>query len=167
MNLILSWLLVLISSVSFADEYQKVTVIADYSNIISSMSDDPHQSGYAVAIYKREDGFLFGHFTFATGSTEGIGAKLFDLHFDGKYLAFKAKTSAYEIVNLRHVRPSRELFEFNGKIHGKRLIGTLTVWDGYNLSKPQSVQKMIFNRIKIATPLSYEVYQSFFEKDPW
>lgn len=160
-------LLALFSILSFAGGQQKTTVISDYSNITTSMSHDPHQSGYAVTIYKREDGFLFGDFTFAPGSTEGVGAKLFDLHFEHGHLVFKAKTSAYEMVSLKRSGPSRELFDFSGEVRGNNLIGTLKVWDGYDLSKPQSVQQVKLKRGNTASPLSYEVHQSIFQKDPW
>lgn len=160
---LLLWLLLSLSvmtTAAFADEAQKVKVVADYSNITTSMPEDPHQSGYAVTIYKRAYGLLFGDFTFAAGSTEGAGGKLFDLHFDKRRLAFKAKTSAYE-------GPSRELFDFNGAVIGSALVGTLKVWNGYDLKKPPSVQWVKLKRGKTAMPLSYEAHQELFQKDSW
>lgn len=163
MNWFLSWLFVSLSLFTVAvsaDEAQKVKVVADYSNITTSMAEDPHQSGYAVTIYKRADGLLFGDFTFAAGSTEGAGGRLFDLNFEKGKLAFKAKTSAYE-------GPSKELFEFNGMVIGNVLTGTLKVWNGYDLKKPASSLRVKLKRVKTAMPLSYEAHQEIFQKDSW
>lgn len=143
----------------------KTQVVADYSNIVTSTSDDPHQSGYAVTVYRRADGLLFGDFTYAPGTTEGVGGKLSELHFASGQLSFRARTaSAYDG---RHSRPTRELFDFKGQVHGNALIGTLTVWDGYDLAKPQSVQPLRMKRVKTAMPLSFEVHQQIFQKEAW
>ena len=156
-------LLVLVSfvlNIAFATEVKQTQVVADYSNITTSILSDPHQSGYAVAIYKREDGLLFGDFTFAAGTTEGAGGKLFDLQLEHGRIAFKAQTSAY-------AGPSKELFEFNGRVQGNLLVGTLTMWNGDNLSKPEFSRFLKLRRVKAARPMSYEVHQSIFQKDPW
>jgi hypothetical protein len=153
-------LLSLVASPTFADEAKKAQVVADYSNITTSMGDDPHQSGYAVTLYRRHDGLLFGDFTFAAGTTEGVGGRMFDLHLENGWLTFKAKTSAYD-------GPSRELFDFKGKVRGGSLVGTLTVWNGYDLKKPESVRSVKLKRVKTAMPLSYEAHQKIFQHDAW
>lgn len=114
-----------------AHESAPAAVVADYSNITTSMDSDPHQSGYAVTLYQRADGLVFGDFTFATGATEAVAGRVFDLRFENAKIAFKAKTSAFE-------GPSKELFGFNGKVQGSALVGTLTQWDGNKLGKPVS-----------------------------
>jgi hypothetical protein len=140
-------------------------VIADYSNITTSIKDDPHQSGYAIAIYKRSDGLLFGDFTYASGTTEGFSGRLFDLNLDGKKISFKAKiSSAYDS---KEKRPTRELFEFRGKIQGNSLIGTMKVWNGYNIKEPEKVQQVKLKREKILTPISHDIHQEIFPKNAW
>lgn len=163
MKRILSWCLVLLSLLAgtvFAGGTAKTQVLADFSNITTSMRDDPHQAGYAVTVYKRDDGFLFGDFTFAAGTTEGVGGKLFDLHFERGRLAFKAKTTAY-------AGPSKELFAFQGDIRGNSLVGTLSVWDGCDQKKPESVRRVTLKRVNTAMPLSYEAHQKIFSHDAW
>jgi hypothetical protein len=156
-------LAMLVSSHVLAAGSKAIKIPGEYSNIITFMLDDPHQSGYAVSIYKREDGFLFGNFTFAAGSVEGSVGKLFDLNVDGNKVEFKAKTSAYGTDR----GPSKELFEFKGVMHKTALIGTLTLRDGYDLTKPGSVKRVILKREKGFTPLSYKSYQTIFDKDAW
>lgn len=129
------------------------------------MDTDPHQSGYAVVIYKREDGFLFGDFTYATGATEGVGARLTDLVVDGAYVSFKAKISA--AFDVGNARATRELFVFKGKITGDSLVGMLTVWDGFDMRKPKNERQIKLKRKKIAMPLSYEMHQAIFSEDAW
>jgi hypothetical protein len=138
-------------------------IVGDYSNIVTSMPHDPHQTGYAVTIYKRKDGLLYGDFTYAPGAIEVSKGKLFDLHVDGNKVEFKAKTSAYGEERGR----SKELFEFKGVMHKTALVGTLKLWDGYDLNKPDSVERVVLKRQKGFTPLSYEDYQYFYEKDAW
>ena len=150
---------------AIAIDVPNVQVVAHYSNIQSYTGSDPHQSGYAVVIYKRHDGYLFGDFTYAPGSTEGSGGRLLDLRIDGKRISFKAKTSsAYDATNRR---PTRELFEFKGIFDGNALIGILTLWNGYATSEPQSKQQVKLKREKIAMPLSYEAHQKIFPSDAW
>lgn len=168
MKWLLSWCLVALSLLAgsvLADGASKVQVLANYSNITTSMDDDPHQAGYAVTLYRRQDGLLFGDFTFAPGTTEGFGGKLNSLKFDGVALAFEAKiSSAYDVHNNR---PTRELFDFKGKVKGGVLIGTLTQWNGYDLRKPEFVKQIKMKRVKTAMPLSFEDHQEIFQKDPW
>lgn len=144
-------------------EVENAIVVADYSNIHSSMPDDPHQAGYAVTLYKRSDGLLFGDFTYATGTTEGVGGGLFDVRFKEQEISFKTKLSAYKTPN----GTSRELFEFTGKVQGNYLIGTLTQWDGNDSKNPKSRHVIQLKKSNTARPISYEVHQKIFPKESW
>ena len=168
MKRLLYWCLVSLSLLAghvCANGASKVQVVANYSNITTSMDDDPHQAGYAVTLYRREDGLLFGDFTFASGATEGAGGKLFSVKFDSQGFSFKAKaSSAYDVHNSRQ---TRELFEFKGKVEGSVLVGTLTQWIGYDLRKPEFVKQIKLKRVTTARPMSFEGHQEIFQKDPW
>lgn len=159
----LRWMILwlsMVSAVSSATGTPAVRVVANYSNITTSVREDPHQSGYAVTIYQRGDGLLFGDFTFAAGSIEAVGGKLSELKFDRGLVSFKAKTSAYD-------GPSREIFEFKGKVHGRVLTGLLTIRDGYAPQKPPIEKNVSLRHIKVAMPISYEAHKALFQKEPW
>lgn len=157
----------LICNIAFAADLQKTEVVGRYSNISTSMTHDPHQSGYSIILYKRSDGLFFGDFTFAMGSAEAASAKLLDLYFDGTNLKFKAKTSAYQILDKNQNRPSKELFEFSGKLKDQVLAGSLIVRDGYDLERPQSAQTIRLKRIKAKNSLSYEAHEEIFKQEAW
>jgi hypothetical protein len=160
-------LAMLVSNHVWAAGLKTNNIVGDYSNIVTSMPHDPHQTGYAVTIYKRKDGLLYGKFTYAPGAIEAFSGKLFDLHVDGNKVEFKAKTSAGEIHSWMRNDPSRELFKFKGVMRKTALVGTLTLWDGYDLNKPDSVERVVLKRQKEFTPLSYEDYQYLYDKDAW
>jgi hypothetical protein len=140
-----------------------IKIPGEYSNTVTSMSHDPHLTGYVVMINKRKDGLLYGKFTYAPGAIEAFSGKLLDLHVDGNKVEFKAKTSSGE----KNRVPSRELFEFKGVMRKTALVGTLKLWDGYDLNKPDSVERVVLKRQKGFTPLSYKDYQYFYDKDAW
>lgn len=132
--------LFLVSS-SLAEEGQ-IRLIGHYSDIETYNISDPHQLGYAVDLYERSDGMIFGDFTYAPGTTEGFGATLYDIQLNKKtkVLTFKAKLSAGREMSKDYDRDAQNIFTFSGSLGNKFIIGNLVITSGY---APAVVQKKI------------------------
>lgn len=111
----------------------EVRLIGHYDNIKASNSPDPHQFGYGMSLYRRTDGLVFGSFVYASGTTEGSNALLYDIELDQdkKLLTFKAKLSSGSEPSGSGFRETREIFAFKGSIAGKFVSGKLVRTDGY------------------------------------
>lgn len=102
--------------------------------------EDPHLiSGYHVNLFQCADQ-LFGHIGVATGSTEGVSGRMYDISFNQKTgaLSFKSKfsdgwESSKEIGP--EGRESRKLFAFSGKVTKTHLNGTVTLRSAYTPQK--------------------------------
>lgn len=152
--------LFLVSS-SLAEEGQ-IRLIGHYSDIETYNTSDPHQLGYAVHLYERNDGLLFGHFTYAPGTTEGFGATLYDIQLNKKtnFLTFKAKLSAGREMTKNYDRVTRNIFTFSGSVSNKFITGDLILTSGYEPGVVQEKVKVRLRRdrskwVRSYTPKSY------------
>ena len=118
-------------------ELGDVHLIGHYDNIVTSMSEDPHQYGFGVDLYRRSDGMAFGNFTYAPGTTEGFGAVLYDIQLNEKsrLIRFKAKLSAGSESHNNVYRDTRDAFTFEGTISDKLIVGKLVHSDGHEPKK--------------------------------
>lgn len=125
----------------------RVETLGVYSNVRVSGGEDPHAEGYDCELY-RENGELFGLFYSSQGMVgDTPRGRLQDLRYDpadGR-LRFRARLT----LGVEHSRdtgpdgrPSRDLFEFDGRLDGTRLSGSLTRRDGYHPERPGETQKV-------------------------
>jgi len=128
-----------------------VETVGVYSNVRIGHGEDPHAYGYDVELY-RENGALFGLFY----SSQGIvgdtpRGRLQDVRYDaasGK-LFFRAKLTIgqeYSKDSGPDGRPSRDLFEFDGRLSAKTLSGALLHRNGY---RPQEVDEREMVTLKL------------------
>lgn len=124
-----------------------VETVGIYSNVRISHSEDPHAYGYEVELY-RENGQLFGLFYSAQGlAGDTPRGRLQDLRYDaasGK-LSFRAKLTVgreYSRESGDDGRPSRDLFEFDGRLSAKALSGEVVHRDGYHPEQPGEREKI-------------------------
>lgn len=127
---------------------ERVEVLGIFSNQVSSSSDDPHLEGYSVTLY-REGKILFGRFCWATG-IEVPCAPLQDAFLgpNGK-LEFAVRLSAGTEISKAtgpKGRPARNLIGFSGKWSTTRIDGQLSKRNGYDLSLPAEVEKIVLER---------------------
>lgn len=120
----------------------KVETLGVYSNVrITGSGDDPHAEGYDCELY-RENGQVFGLFYSSQGMVgDTPRGRLQDVRYDPvkRTLFFRAKLTLGQEINRDtgpDGRPSRDLFEFDGTLDGKRLSGSLTHRDGYRPNEP-------------------------------
>lgn len=158
--------LTLVTGYAFANTTNEVKAIGEYSNIQTSMADDPHQSGYAVTLFRRVNGEVFGEFTYAPGTTEGFGGRLYEVKNCGRKLAFKAKVSAGQSSS---GEPDKTLFNFVGTLGRSAIVGTISIWDGYDMKKPVRVEKVKLKRDAASgmSPEDYSVYLKFAPAAAW
>ncbi|MET3139689.1 hypothetical protein AAKU61_004071 [Undibacterium sp. GrIS 1.2] len=81
---------------------------------------------------------IYGRFISGVGSEEPADSLIYDTEFDFKNrtLFFRAKLSEGVEINKDsgiHGRPSKDLFEFNGKVQGDFVSGTIEHKSGYDL----------------------------------
>lgn len=156
---VLLWLS-LVMGHAIANPTSETVALGGYSNIKTSMPDDPHQSGYSVTLFRRVDGQLFGEFTYAPGTTEGFGGRLLEVKRANKWLAFKAKVSAGQSSR---GEPDRKLFVFSGTWVRGAIVGTMTTSDGYRMGKTLRVEKvkLIRNPAIDMSPADYVDYLKY------
>lgn len=113
-----------------------VETVGVYSNVRISHGEDPHAYGYDVELY-RHDGALFGLFYSSQGMVgDTPRGRLQEVRYDaasGK-LFFRAKLTVgreYGKDSGDDGRPSRDLFEFDGKLGAKSLSGVVLHRNGY------------------------------------
>lgn len=149
-----------------AEKIKGVVALGGYSNITTSMVEDPHQSGYSVMLFKRTDGQIYGEFTYAPGTTEGFGGRLYDLKYAGNKLAFKAKVSAGQSSS---GGPDKTLFTFVGTKNRSAIAGAITTWDGYNMKKPIRVEKVRLKRRAAIemSPADYAEHLKYVPAENW
>ena len=150
----------------YAKERSAIHLVGDYSNIITSIDDDPHQSGYAVVLYQLSDGTYFGDFTYAMGSTEAVGSPLIDLKVLDRRISFTARTSSAAEMD---GSPSRELFKFSGVIQDRSIRGVLSKSDGKGKSTKIYTEKirLIRRPLDLMEPKNYEDYLRFAPQAAW
>lgn len=118
-----------------------VETVGFYSNVRISHSEDPHAYGYSVELY-RQNGELFGLFYCAQGlDGDTPRGRLQDLRYDAASgrLFFRAKLTVgreYSRDSGDDGRPSRDLFEFDGRLSAKALVGEVLHRDGYRPREP-------------------------------
>jgi hypothetical protein len=128
-----------------------VETVGIYSNVRISHSEDPHAYGYDVELY-RQNGALFGLLYSSQGMVgDTPRGRLQDVRFDaasGK-LSFRAKLTIgreYSKDSGDDGRPSRDLFEFDGRLSAKTLSGALLHRNGY---RPQEVDEREMVTLKL------------------
>ncbi|MBN7136977.1 hypothetical protein A7A76_19745 [Lysobacter enzymogenes] len=128
-----------------------VETVGVYSNVRIGHSEDPHAYGYDVELY-RHNGALFGLFYSSQGlAGDTPRGRLQDVRFDaasGK-LSFRAKLTVgreYSKDSGDDGRPSRDLFEFDGRLSAKSLAGTVLHRSGY---RPQEVDERETVKLKL------------------
>lgn len=127
-----------------------VETVGVYSDVRIVHGEDPHAYGYQVELY-RENGALFGLFHSSQGlAGDTPRGRLQDIRYDaasGK-LSFRAKLTTgqeYSRDAGPDGRPSRDLYEFDGRLDAKALNGVLVHRDGY---RPQQAGERETVRLK-------------------
>lgn len=116
-----------------------VETVGVYSNVRIGHSEDPHAYGYDVELY-RENGALFGLLYSSQGLVgDTPRGRLQDVRFDAANgtLFFRAKLTTgreYSQDSGPDGRPSRDLYEFDGRLSAKTLSGALLHRNGYRPS---------------------------------
>jgi hypothetical protein len=161
----LLWLSLAIGN-ALANPTKEVGALGGYSNIKTSTDDDPHQFGYSVTLFRRADGQVFGEFTYAPGTTEGFGGRLYDVKHVGNRFAFKAKVSAGQSSS---GGPDKTLFDFIGILGRGAIVGTMTTWDGYSMRRPVRVEKVRLKRNPVIdmSPADYVEYLKYAPAVNW
>lgn len=135
--------------------------------IPTSKHQCPHQFGYAVTLFRRGSDQVFGELTFAAGTTEGFGGRLYDVKMGGKNsFAFKAEISTGQSSN---GGPDKTLFAFAGTLGRSAIVGTMTTWNGYNMRQPVRVEKvkLMRNPAIDLTPDDYLEYLKYAPVAAW
>jgi hypothetical protein len=132
---------------------QRPRFLGEFSNVRYSKE---HAYGVAVELWQT-GGSVFGLLDFAEGLEGDTPAGLLeDVEFDAGTgrISFKAKLSLGIHYCARHPKgiPSRDLFEFSGKLTQDRLAGTLVHSDVLHAKQEPSIQKIVLDR-KAAGPL--------------
>lgn len=140
----------------------EVHTLGFYSNQVSSRSEDPHLEGYSVTLY-REGKILFGRFCWATG-IEVPCAPIQEASLDPHdRLKFKVKMSIGTEISKATApegRPARDLVEFRGKWSSARIKGNLSKLNGYDLSLPETIEKVVL-QLSDVTPDSVKSHEDW------
>lgn len=157
------------SAVSCNSTAGEVVSIGYYSSLKATDDEDPHTiEGYSVSLYKSGD-LVFGSMAVATGSLEPAQGRLYDVEFDHatRKLSFKSRMSSGQETDpsgSREGRPSREQFEFSGRLSAARLTGTMVIKNGYALNKPGERQRISLKRGEHnSPPASVEKWRSSYK----
>ena len=162
-----SFLILYFYTSSMAEAPGNIRFLGEYSNIVTYPNDDDaHQSGYAVNLYRRHSGFVFGDFIYATGATEGVRSQLIDLKVANNRISFTARTSASEDVD---GTLTKDLFKFSGVIQKKSIRGVLSKSDGKKHDSEVQLEKIILVRqpLVLMAPKNYEDYLKFVPQAAW
>lgn len=114
---------------NFPGEQSPISFIGEFSNVRHTAE---HAYGYSVQLW-REGDKIFGLFTAASGLAGDVPCGLLeDVRFNPPTGAFSftAKLSVASIyMGKGRQEPTRDLFSFNGTLHGAVLAGSLTHLD--------------------------------------
>jgi hypothetical protein len=139
-----------------------------FSNIRISRSADPHADGVRIDLYKHERGWS-GFISVYTGPVADPPAG----HLEGlqvdertRTIAFTARLSLGVTMVAREWVPSRDIFEFSGRIDRDALSGVLitrVVGDG--ATRTTSTEKVVLPREpdSRASPSSYAEWRAMWE----
>ena len=124
---------------NFLGDQSPISFMGEFSNVRHTAE---HAYGYSVQLW-REGDKIFGLFTAASGLAGDAPCGLLeDVRFnpDTGTLSFTAKLSVASIyLGKGRQEPTRDLFSFNGTLHGTVLAGSLTHLDQMQpKSKPTS-----------------------------
>ena len=132
-------LIVLLAVVAVGDcraACQEVKLVGHYFNTTWTNDEDPHLiDGYEVDLYKCANR-LFGEIAIATGTSEAVSARLYDIDLEegtGR-LTFKAKYSSGQEFSKKigpGGREARSILAFVGTLSRRRLQGIFVVSDAY------------------------------------
>lgn len=122
-----------------------------YSNVEAGQGEDPHAYGYVCELYRQGErlfGLLYVHQGMVGDTPRG---RLQEIRYDpaSGALSFRAKlTLGREITQETDLdgRPSRDLFEFEGRLQGKRLSGSLRHRDGYHPEREGERERVVLQR---------------------
>ena len=128
-----------------------VKSVGNFSNFQWTDDADPHLvEGYTVSLFKCESG-MFGDVKVATGSSEPVRARLYDLELDNKTgrLSFRAKYSdGHESSKAIGPggREARILLSFFGSLRKRSLTGVFIGKDAYANGRPDAIQRQVLRR---------------------
>jgi hypothetical protein len=130
-----------------------LSLVGHYSNQVWDDGEDPHAlSGYAVSLYKQGNA-VFGNIGIAIGSSEPVGAKLYDIALNEKEgkISFKAKYSRgveHRKGLPREGRDAKRILTFSGKLKASGLQGEFIEQDGYPPYATVGKEKSVLRKSK-------------------
>ena len=138
---------------------QRPRFLGEFSNVKYT---EEHAYGAAVELWGA-DSSVFGLFDFAEGLQGDTPTGLLDdVEFDpgSRRLSFKAKLSLGLHYCARHPKgvPSRDLFEFSGKLTQERLAGTLVRSDALHPEGKPDIRRIALAKTAGAPPLEPASY---------
>ena len=105
------------------------SLIGHYSNQVWSEGEDPHAlSGYSLDLY-RQGQVVFGRIGVATGSSEPVGAKLYDVSWNERTKYSEGSRSGKNIPPEKS--DAKVILSFSGKLSPRGVRGEFVHRDGY------------------------------------
>lgn len=150
-----------------------VKSIGNFSNFQWTSDSAPHLvEGYTVSLFKCESG-MFGDVKVATGSSEPVRARLYELELDNKTgrLSFRAKYSdGHESSKAIGPggREARILLSFFGSLTKNSLTGVFILKDAYANGRPDAIHRQVLTRDEaIWVPKSDVEFEEAYPAPPW
>jgi len=143
MNKLLTLIIIFIGVTAYAQERVKpfpVEVLGYFTNMNHT---DEHSYGYSIQLWKQED-HLLGFFLAAQGVSDDTPTGFLEnIRYspDDHSLSFRARlTAGYRIDVEGKMKPSRDVFIFNGYLTGNQITGTLEHSDQLDEDRPPAVE---------------------------